>query len=104
MNRIAGLTAAFWILSSVVVAGEPAEREPWDMLTAKPEVVEAWQDMRFGMFNCWGPVSLTGLEIGWSRGAPRGGEFRVREGQGPTPVDVYDNLYKKWKPDKFDAR
>ena len=104
MNRIAGLTAAFWILSSVVAAGEPDEKEPWDMLTAKPEVVEAWQDMRFGMFNCWGPVSLTGLEIGWSRGAPRGGEFRVREGQGPTPVDVYDNLYKKWKPDKFDAR
>ncbi len=74
------------------------------MLTAKPEIVRAWQDMRFGMFNCWGPVSLTGLEIGWSRGAPRGGEFRVREGQGPTPVEIYDNLYKKWKPDKFDAR
>ncbi len=83
-------------------AGE--EEEPWDMLTAKPEVVEEWQDMRFGMFNCWGPVSLTGLEIGWSRGAPRGGEFRVREGQGPTPVEIYDNLYKEWKPDKFDAR
>jgi len=82
---------------------ESPEPESWDMLTAKPEVVEGWQDMRFGMFNCWGPVSLTGLEIGWSRGAPRGGEFRVREGQGPTPVDVYDNLYKKWKPDRFDA-
>jgi len=81
-----------------------AEPRPWDMLTAKPEVVEAWQDMRFGMFNCWGPVSLTGLEIGWSRGAPRGGEFRVCQGQGPTPVEVYDNLYKKWKPDHFDAR
>jgi len=80
------------------------QHEPWDMLQAKPEVVEAWQDMRFGMFNCWGPVSLTGLEIGWSRGAPRGGEFRVREGQGPTPVEIYDNLHKKWRPDKFDAR
>jgi len=50
-----------------------------------------------------GPVSLTGLEIGWSRGAPRGGELRVEQGQGPTPVEIYDNLYKKWKPDKFDA-
>jgi alpha-L-fucosidase len=103
MNRTAGLTFALWVLASCVFAAEEELEEPWDMLTAKPEVVEAWQDMRFGMFNCWGPVSLTGLEIGWSRGAPRGGEFRVREGQGPTPVDVYDNLYKQWKPDKFDA-
>ncbi len=90
--------------ASTVVAAETPKAQQWDMLTAKPEVVKAWQDMRFGMFNCWGPVSLTGLEIGWSRGAPRGGEFRVRKGQGATPVDVYDNLYKKWKPDKFDAR
>ena len=96
--------AVFMISASVVLAADDGRTAKWDMLTAKPEVVEGWQDMRFGMFVCWGPVTLTGLEIGWSRGAPRGGELRVREGQGPTPVDVYDNLYKKWKPDKFDAR
>jgi alpha-L-fucosidase len=95
---------ALWASLSVSLAAEEEQQPSWDMLTARPEVVEAWQDMRFGMFNCWGPVSLTGLEIGWSRGAPRGGEFRVREGQGPTSVDVYDNLYKRWKPDRFDAR
>ena len=44
--------------------------------------------MRFGMFICWGPVTLTGKEIGWSRGKP-------------TPVEKYDNLYKKWNPDEF---
>jgi len=95
-----------WTLPTLyVLIGSAAAAEPDnEYLRAKPEVVEAWKDMRFGMFNCWGPVSLTGLEIGWSRGAPRGGEFRVRQGQGPTPVEVYDNLYKKWKPDKFDAR
>lgn len=73
----------------------------WDMLKAKPEVVEAWKDLRLGLFVCWGPVSLTGLEVGWSRanrpGQPQGGN-------GPTPIDVYDSLYKKWKPDRFDAR
>jgi alpha-L-fucosidase len=105
MTRIAGFTAVFCVVSlPLAVAAEQGQEKAWDMLKAKPEVVEAWQDMRFGMFNCWGPVSLTGLEIGWSRGAPRGGEFRVREGQGPTPVEDYDNLYKKWKPDKFDAK
>ena len=107
MIRATTMTAVFCILSSSLALAQQAQKEQkaeWDMLTAKPQIVEAWQDMRFGMFNCWGPVSLTGLEIGWSRGAPRGGEYRVREGQGPTPVDVYDNLYKTWKPDKFDAR
>ena len=73
-------------------------------LKAQPQTMQWWREARYGMFLCWGPVSLTGLEIGWSRGAPRGGEFRVIKGQGPTPVEVYDNLYKKWKPDKFNAR
>ena len=80
------------------ISAEPA----WDMLQAKPEVVEAWKDMRFGMFVCWGPVSLTGLEIGWSRG--KAWPHQQQGGGGPTPVEVYDNLYKAWKPDKFDAR
>jgi len=62
-----------------------------DLLNPKPEAVEAWKDMRFGMFICWGPVTLTGKEIGWSRG-------------NPTPTEEYDQLYKKWNPDKFDAR
>jgi alpha-L-fucosidase len=56
------------------------------------------------MFLCWGPVSLTGKEIGWSRGEPAGGRRPgMRGGKGPTPIEMYDNLYKKWKPDKFDA-
>lgn len=104
MIRIAVVGIGFGLLLSPAAVGEEKREESWDMLTARPEIVAQWQDMRFGMFNCWGPVSLTGLEIGWSRGAPRGGEFRVREGQGPTPVEVYDHLYKRWKPDHFDAR
>ena len=104
MIRIKALAAVVCIVLPLGALAQEGQEAEWDMLTAKPEIVEAWQDMRFGMFNCWGPVSLTGLEIGWSRGAPRGGEFRVCEGQGPTPVEVYDNLYKRWSPDKFDAR
>jgi alpha-L-fucosidase len=68
-----------------------AETNASAVLTAKPEAIEAWKDMRFGMFICWGPVTLTGKEIGWSRGKP-------------TPIEEYDNLYKKWAPEKFDAR
>ena len=61
-----------------------------------------WQDARFGMFVCWGPVSLTGREIGWSRGQAR--PDQLQGGKGPTPGEVYDNLYRKWKPDKLDAK
>jgi alpha-L-fucosidase len=44
------------------------------------EKLEWWKDARFGMFIHWGPVSLKGTEIGWSRG---------RE----IPVSAYDSLY-----------
>lgn len=55
-----------------------------------PAAVKRWQDMRFGMFIHWGPVSLTGHEIGWARGSQ-------------TPIEEYDNLYKKFNPEKFNA-
>jgi alpha-L-fucosidase len=59
-----------------------------------------WRAARFGMFIHWGPVSLTGLELSWSRAnsntnCPNNGE---------TPVKVYDNLYKNFNPTNFNAR
>ena len=71
---------AIWVLPQALAAeGQP--QPVTNLLKAKPEAVEAWKDMRFGMFICWGPVTLTGEEIGWSRGEP-------------TPVEDYDNLVK----------
>jgi len=98
-------TLAFLMLGACITrAAESAGAERESFLKAKPQIVEAWQDMRFGMFLCWGPVSLTGKEIGWSRGEPAWGRRPgMRGGNGPTPAKVYDNLYKQWKPDKFDA-
>ena len=58
-----------------------------------------WRDGRFGMFIHWGPVSLKGTEISWSRG----GERRGIGGSGEIPVEVYDNLYKQFNPVYFDA-
>jgi len=88
--------------ASAAYGADEAASRSWDMLTAKPAAIQAWQDMRYGMFVCWGPVTLTGQEIGWSRGKARPDQ---REGGGgPTPVEVYDRLYQRWKPDHFDAR
>ena len=53
-------------------------------------LLQEFQDMKFGMFVHWGPVSLKGTEIGWSRG---------RE----VSNDEYDNLYKQFNPTKFNA-
>lgn len=50
-----------------------------------------WRDAKFGIFIHWGPVSIVGTEIGWSRGRQ-------------IPVDVYDNLYKKFNPKRFNPK
>ena len=52
--------------------------------------VSEFMDLKFGMFVHWGPVSLKGTEIGWSRG---------RE----VPNKEYDNLYKQFNPTEFNA-
>lgn len=60
-----------------------------------------WREARFGMFLHWGPVSLTGKEIAWSRAGERRGY--PHGGAGSIPVEVYDSLFKKFNPVKFDA-
>jgi len=78
----------------------PAAEFEKTYLKAKPEIVQQWRDRKFGLFIHWGPVSLKGTEIGWSRGDER----RGRSGRGSIPVEIYDNLYKKFNPVKFNAR
>jgi len=52
------------------------------------------------MFIHWGPVSLKGTEISWSRANSN----PACPNKGPIPVEVYDNLYKQFNPTKFDAK
>ncbi|WP_052266182.1 alpha-L-fucosidase [Pedobacter kyungheensis] len=55
-----------------------------------PAVMKDFMDKRFGMFIHWGPVSLRGTEIGWSR------DKQVEKND-------YDNLYKEFDPTLFNA-
>jgi len=55
------------------------------------DVLRDFLDRRFGIFIHWGPVTLTGKEIGWSRGRD-------------TPIEEFDRLYERFDPVKFNAR
>jgi len=74
-----------FILSMVLLACN--NRQPSSTVG---ERLEWWKDSRFGMFIHWGPVSIKGTEIGWSRGR----EWTVEE---------YDTLYKQFNPVNFNA-
>src|SRR5262245_60535356 len=52
--------------------------------------LEHFTDNRFGLFIHWGPVSLRGTEIGWSR------NHQVSQSD-------YDSLYREFNPVLFDA-
>jgi alpha-L-fucosidase len=65
-----------------------------------PEHLQWWGAARFGMFIHWGPVSLKGTEISWSRANSN----PKCPNHGPIPVDVYDNLYRDFNPTKFNAK
>lgn len=91
-NTIKSSAIALSLLASFCTparAAEPASQKP--IATPPTEAAIAnWRSKRFGMFIHWGPVSLTGKEIGWSRGKE-------------TPVEEYDSLYKRFNPSKFNA-
>ena len=85
LTLLAGLLAT--TLSCPCCAGEPALSR---QLPPDHELIRRWQEMRFGLFVHWGPVSLKGTEIGWSRG---------RE----VPTGEYDKLYQQFNPTEFNA-
>jgi alpha-L-fucosidase len=69
--------------------------------TGVEDHLQWWREARFGLFVHWGPVSLKGTEIGWSRAGERRG-YKWGPGK-EVPVEVYDNLYKTFNPTGFDA-
>jgi alpha-L-fucosidase len=81
------LVALSFPLSAQPFGGGEANPE----LITDQEVLLNWMDLRFGMFIHWGPVTLRGTEIGWSRGPQ-------------VPIEEYDNLYKEFNPVLFDAK
>jgi len=99
-------TILFAVLIAVASALAQAQSQPSkdanaaEATRAREARVAWWRDARFGMFIHWGPVSLKGTEISWSRANSN----PACPNKGPIPVEVYDNLYKQFNPTKFDAK
>lgn len=74
--------------------------ERWDASSfAPPGAIQWWQEARFGMFIHFGVASLKGVELGWGRQTHLTPDGKV----GPIPDAIYDNLYKEFTIEKFDA-
>lgn len=86
MKKIITLWLLLW-----AAAGHAQNNTQLDpkILTTKA-VMDQFMSLRFGMFIHWGPVSLRGTEIGWSR-------------HKEVPAADYDTLYKVFNPTKFNA-
>ena len=93
MNMIAHCSITLLVCAASGLAREPGNR------MENAGRLAWWREARFGMFIHWGPVSLKGTEISWSRG----GERRGIDGKGEIPVAVYDSLYTKFNPVAFRA-
>jgi alpha-L-fucosidase len=66
---------------------------------ATPEEMRWWRDAKFGLFVHWGPASVNGTEISWSRV----GHPFDHHGNQIVPAEEYDQLYKRFNPVKFNA-
>jgi alpha-L-fucosidase len=75
--------------------------ERWDASSfAPPGAAQWWTDARLGMFIHFGLSSLRGTELGWSRYT----RLPPDGGHGSIPDDVYDNLYKQFTLQHFNAK
>lgn len=89
MKKILFLTALWVVLVLTQFTAKGQAGKAAGMHT-DTTILKAFMDLRFGMFIHFGPVTLRGTEIGWSRG-------------NQVPVKEYDQLYKAFDPVEFNA-
>lgn len=82
------------------MAGEAKPLLPTEETFQQREArLQWWREARFGMFIHWGPASVSGKEISWSRV----GHPHDHPGNESVPAAIYDRLYQQFNPIKFDA-
>jgi alpha-L-fucosidase len=88
LRNLIRLKGIHFILLFIFQAGYSQEIPP-DLKTPRA-LTDQFMDLRFGMFIHWGPVTLRGTEIGWSRNQE-------------LPASDYDSLYKEFNPVLFSS-
>ena len=88
-HLLLGILFASVIQTATFAADSP---DPYANETAaqRDARMQWWREARFGMFIHYGPVTLTGQEISWSRANSN----PKCPNQGKTPVEIYDHLYQ----------
>ncbi|MGD0896572.1 MAG: hypothetical protein ABR915_01970 [Thermoguttaceae bacterium] len=66
MQRFAIPMLFLGLLIGAPIRAEDSATMP-DLLKPNPKALETFKDMRFGIGLCWGPCTLSGKEISWSR-------------------------------------
>lgn len=110
MKSVTWVGCGLMALLLMAAGGGGAAEKKADASVEKPAVLETqaqraqrlqwWREGRFGMFIHWGPISLKGTEISWSRANTN----PACPNKGKIPAEEYDNLYKKFNPTGFDAK
>jgi alpha-L-fucosidase len=91
------LVLMLMLLGTLALGGESGAA---DATLSDPDArLRWWREGRFGMFIHWGPASVNGTEISWSR---QGHPFD-HPGNETVPAEVYDHLYERFNPVKFNA-
>lgn len=81
-------------------AQDSSDGEKPDIVYQEEPKLDWFRNAKFGLFIHWGPSSVNGTEISWSRYSH---PFDHGDGNGIVPDEEYDNLYKRFNPVKFDA-
>src|SRR5512137_137999 len=101
MRNLSQFRIAMWLLPSLTLGALGAGLEFADDAPRPYSArLQWWSDGRFGMFIHWGPVSLKGTEISWSRANSN----PKCPNNGPIPAAEYDSLYHRFNPTNFNAK
>jgi alpha-L-fucosidase len=99
MKRIELVCLAMLLSSCLAMKAQEPQPATSAAVPAYPDRAQWWGSARFGLFIHWGPVSLKGTEIGWSRNpGPNGARG------GSIPAEEYDALHEQFNPTNFNAK
>ena len=98
MVFMSALVSTIWVRAAEVSKDATSA----ETQTQRDARLQWFRDAKFGALISFNPSSITGGEIGWSRGGTKPLDL-TGDPAGVVGDPKYDNLYKQFNPEKFDA-